>query len=130
MSWKLAIYRIQDGSGRGPFRPGFSRQWADESFGLGCKQFPTWMEEFGPDLIELRGRAGEHFGSAVRSPQKLCEWFSSTERAKLAMLGFYVVSLDIDRVLAESSNQLVFARRLPLNQGAILMPVLTPVIAR
>lgn len=119
---KEIVYRIQDDVGRGPFRPGFSHQWADDSFTAGCKCFPTWMEEFGETLIQRRGRAGEHFGSAVRTIDKLCEWFSPTERLKLAAIGFNAVSVPIDRVLAESENQLVFARKLPLHWGVVTIP--------
>jgi hypothetical protein len=93
MTEKTTVYRIQDDVGRGPFRPGFSHRWADDSFTAGCKAFPTWMEEFGDHLIQKRGRPGEHFGSAVRSIEKLCEWFSPTERLKLAAMGFNAVSV-------------------------------------
>lgn len=116
------VYRIQDAAGRGPFRPGFSRRWADEDFAPDCKAFPTWMEEFGEHLIQNRGRLGEHFGSAVRTIEKLCEWFSPSERLKLASLGFNAVSVPIDRVLAESQNQLVFARKLPLHRSVVVVP--------
>lgn len=119
---KATVYRIQDDVGRGPFRPGLSQHWADDSFTAGCKEFPTWMEEFGEHLIQKRGRPGEHFGSAVRSIDKLCEWFSPTERLKLAAMGFNAVSMPIDRVLAESQNQLVFARNLPLHWCVVVVP--------
>lgn len=120
---KQIVYRIQNDVGRGPFRPGFSHQWADASFTGGCIAHPTWMEEFGEHLITKRGRVGEHFGSAVRTLDKLCEWFSPTERAKLAAFGFQCVMLDIDRVLAESKCQLVFARKLPLHWGGVIIPM-------
>jgi hypothetical protein len=115
------VYRVQDGEGRGPFRPGFSRHWADETFRGRVKPFPTWMQEFGADLIERLGKGDEHFGSAVRTPEKLCEWFSPMERAKLALLGYSAVSLSIYRVLAESENQLVFARKFPLHRDALII---------
>jgi hypothetical protein len=119
---KATVYRIQDEVGRGPFRPGFSYRWADDTFTAGSKAFPTWMEEFGEHLIQKRGRSGEHFGSAVRTIEKLCEWFSPTERLKLASMGFNAVSMTIDRVLAESENQLVFARKLPLHWAVVVVP--------
>lgn len=119
---KETVYRIQNDVGRGPFKPGFSHHWADDSFTAGCKAFPTWMEEFGEHLIQKRGRPGEHFGSAVRTIEKLCEWFSPTERLKLAAMNYNAVSMTIDRVLAESQNQLVFARKLPLHWGVVVVP--------
>jgi hypothetical protein len=120
---KDTVYRIQNHVGRGPFQPGFSWKWADNDFTGGCKAHPTWMEEFGETLIQRRGRPGEHFGSAVRTMSKLCEWFSPTERSKLAAMGFNVVSVPIDRVLAESESQLVFARKLPLHWGVTIVPM-------
>lgn len=118
----IRVYRVQDREGRGPFRPGFSREWADETFNNGTVAMPTWMEEFGSDLIDRSGHAHEHFGTAVRTIDQLCKWFSPTERARLAVCGYNVVSLAITRVLAESDNQLVFARRRPLHHGVIIVP--------
>jgi hypothetical protein len=120
---KETVYRIQNHVGRGPFQPGFSHQWADDSFTGGCKAHPTWMEEFGENLIARRGRPGEHFGSAVRSLEKLCEWFSPTERDKLEAFGFNAVSMTVDRVLAESPAQLLFARKLPLHWCVTIIPM-------
>lgn len=116
------VYRVQDEDGRGPFRPGFSCEWADEEIAPGMDALPTWPEEFGCDLIDRCGRRGEHFGTAVRSAKLLGKWFSATERHRLQMLGFNAVRLRTNRVLAESENQLVFARTRPLNRGAIIIP--------
>jgi hypothetical protein len=40
------VFRVQDSRGRGPFAPGFSRQWADREFAPGMVALPTWIEEF------------------------------------------------------------------------------------
>lgn len=118
----IQIYRVQDAAGRGPFRPGFSHNWADPVWAPGMEELPTWMDEFGKDLIEREGRDGEHYGSAVRDHAGIRRWFSLSERAKLQRLGFNVVSLQADRILAESRHQLVFARGRALNKGAIIVP--------
>lgn len=118
---EVRVYRIQDREGRGPFKPGFSRFWADEEFADGVLGLPTILQDFGADLITRLGRDGEHFGTAVRTPQELQKWFSNTEMAKLADLGYNPVSLRIDRVLAESSSQLVFAKSAPLTSGAVMI---------
>lgn len=110
----MIVYRVQDHKGRGPFKPGLSKRWADEVFAPGQEELPTFMEEFGNDLIERLGRPGEYYGSAVRSADKIKRWFSEAERTKLHKLGYRLVSMKADRVLAESSNQIVFARRRPL----------------
>lgn len=122
MTIQPRVIRIQDSRGRGPFQPGFSRVWADEDFAPGQKPMPTWMEEFGLDLIRSQGAPGMHFGTAVRTLDQLFCWFSETERQRLAALDFHIVSLKIRRVLAESKNQLVFERGRPLNHGAIVIP--------
>lgn len=118
----MRVFRVQDTDGRGPFKPGFSKNWADEQFAPGIKALPTMMEEFGWDLIEREGRAGEHFGTAVRSVDRLNAWFSPTEQRKLEALGFSIVSLIPGRILAESENQLIFARKAPLRCGVIILP--------
>lgn len=110
------VYRIQDAEGRGPFRPGFSVQWLDAT--EHCA-FPSWIEEFGwciPD--DLRAQ-GWHFGSACRTIEGVKKWFSRTERHRLARLGYALVAIKPDRVLAESERQLVIARQRPLTDGAL-----------
>lgn len=104
------IFRVQDGEGRGPFRPGgFIRRWAEPHW----LKLPTWMEEFGPSVVELR-KPWEHIGCGVRAIEQIRNWFSPGERERLLRLGYNVVSFPIDRVLAESANQVVFARAIPL----------------
>jgi hypothetical protein len=117
----VRIYRVQDREGRGPFKPGFSKVWADDDFAPGMKPLPTFMEEFGHDIIERLGRVGEYFGSGVLSHQDICKWFSATERRKLCDLGYDVVSLKVSRLLASSENQVLFARETPLHRGAIIV---------
>lgn len=114
------VYRVQDREGRGPWRPGFSRVWADEDFGPGCEDLPSWLVEFGPDLLARRGLPGEHYGCAVRKPKDLRRWLSDAERMRLAALGFSLVVVKADRILAESKNQLVIASRVPLARAVIL----------
>lgn len=116
------VYRIQDGDGRGPWRPGFSRHWTDKEFGPGVENLPPWDAEFGADLVERRGLPGEHYGCAVRKPRELRRWVSDAECHRLAALGFNVVSVKADRILAESKNQIVFASRVPLARAAIVLP--------
>ena len=116
------VFRIQDADGRGPWRPGFSVKWSDPDFAPGVEDLPPYFVEFGHDLLERRGIPGEHYGCAVRKLKDLCRWVSAAERAKLATLGFNIVSLKPDRILAESKNQLVFACRTPLSRAAIILP--------
>jgi hypothetical protein len=118
----MRVYRVQDAEGRGPFRPGVPAVWADEFFAPGMDEMPSWMEEFGADLINRKGLPGEYFGTAVRLLGHLRKWFSCAEMARLDALGYRPVCLTIQRILAESGNQLIFARRAPLAKGALLVP--------
>jgi hypothetical protein len=110
----MIIYRIQDSDGRGPFKPGFSHHWADIEL---IRNMPTWMEEFGSDLILRKGRQNEHFGTGVRTIPEISKWFSITEQKRLDLLGYKICAVRISRVLAESSNQLVFASKSPLKDS-------------
>lgn len=124
MEWGEAVrvYRIQDSEGRGPFKPGFSHRWTDEEFAPGMGPMPAWGDEFGWDLIKRLGFPNEHFGTAVRSLSDLNKWFSRSEQSRLWRFGYLPVTMRVDRVLAESENQLVFARRRPLNRGVVFQP--------
>lgn len=105
------IFRIQDADGRGPYKPGFSAVWCDD---YGPPPPPTWMQEF-PGLLRRMNEAA-HYGSACRSVEQLRKWFTPSELLRLHLLGYRLVAMHADRVLAESKNQLVFMRRKPLNE--------------
>jgi hypothetical protein len=83
---------------------------------------PTWGQEFGTDLIDRTGHAGEVFGCATRTLEGISRWFSASEAPRLEVLGFSVVSILPGRILAESPNQIVFARYAPLTRGLIVIP--------
>ncbi len=112
----ISIYRVQDDEGRGPFRPGFSRRWIDA---VGPDLPPSWIEEFGHDLIQREGRRHEHFGSGCMSLDGLRRWFSADEIMRLRLLGYRIVRLDGCRGLAESVYQVVFARSRPFRLDAV-----------
>ncbi len=111
-----SVYRVQDDEGRGPYRPGASHRWADDKH-----QAPTWMEEFGLDLKD-RFAPEESGGCGFRSTEQARAWFSRTERRRLVRLGYSLVRMQVDRILAESPIQLVFARRQPFHIGALIVP--------
>lgn len=104
------ILRIQDADGRGPYKPGFSGVWCDN---FGPPPPPTYMEEFPGVLRRMNENA--HYGSACRSVEQIRKWFTPTELLRLHLLGYRLVAMEADRILAESKNQLVFMRRKPLN---------------
>ena len=110
---KEFIYRVQADDGRGPFRPGFSVRWSDMD---GEDRLPTFIEEF-PNIIF---EAGWHYGTGVRTLEEIGRWFTTTEQGRMAALGFYVVVMNVDKIIAESKNQVIFARKEPLNKGVIV----------
>jgi hypothetical protein len=58
----------------------------------------------------------------VRKLRDLTRWLSEAECRRLQALGFNPVSIRPDRILAESTNQLVIACRQPLARAARLVP--------
>src|SRR5262245_32977094 len=111
----LWVWRVQDSSGRGPWRPGFSRKWCDAD---GPPHPPPFYEEFGPDVLRLF-HSNEWGGCGCRTKDQLAKWFTTRERYRLMRYGFDVVYIGVDRIIAESENQVVFARTSPLAQGAV-----------
>ena len=111
------IYRVQDRDGRGPYRPGVSKLWVDHNDVLPP---PTWMAEFGSDL-RTQMHPDEYVGCGMRRLDQLERWFSPSERVRLQALGYRLVALNVDRIIAESENQVVFGRRRPLVSGVTVM---------
>ena len=73
---------------------------------------PNFIQEFGP--IHLKILYGEHAGSGCRTLEQLQKWFTKNEFRKLKSFGYNCVEMEVDRILAESENQLVFCRINPL----------------
>lgn len=112
----MGFYRLQDIDGRGPYRPGFSRVWVDNTDV--CPPPPIQMEfpEFYDTCLE-HAKAGNHVGCAVPSELGLKHWFSTNELRRLACLGFYAVQLPKSaKVLFQSENQIVFSWHRPLSK--------------
>ncbi len=108
------IFRIQDKDGRGPFKPGFSARWVDED---GPPMPPDIMQEFGRDVFRLVPH-GMHAGCGFRTLGQLQLWLTAAEMKKLHDFGYRVVSMQVDKILVESANQTVFARKRALRKGA------------
>ena len=80
------------------------------------------MEEFGWDIL-AQFSAQESGGCGFRTVEQAKAWFSRSERHRLERLGYRLVSLEVDRVIAESPRQLVFARTIhPFTVGALIVP--------
>jgi hypothetical protein len=120
---QTTIYRIQDQDGRGPYKPGFSKNWTDPDARclIGAPLFATYMEEFPwvQNKINLLSDVmGGSFGCGFRTMQQLHRWFTKDELEKLFRFGYSIVEIQPDRILAESENQLVFWCKQPLRHVA------------
>lgn len=108
------VFRVQDGEGRGPWRPGFSNKWVEDRDDL--DSLKPWPLEMG-DV--LRGRiVGMHVGCGCRSLEQLRRWFTEAEYRKLCGFGYRAVKMDAGRILGESKIQCVFERAKPLRESA------------
>lgn len=110
MSRKL--FRVQDISGRGPYRPGFSQFWIDDE---GPSNPPWWVEMGWTIEQALQKTDGEMFGGcAFASLEQLEKWFTLSERTKLDGFGYLIVRFRPDRIVAETPRQVVFEQSYPL----------------
>ena len=110
------VFRVQGPDGRGPWRPGLSALWSDNAPPpVGCLPM---FEEFGVSIL-AKIPAGAHCGCACATEKQLRRWFSSTELERLAALQHFPVRIEVDGVVAESENQLVFWRKKPLALDAV-----------
>ena len=110
------VYRVQAFDGRGPWRPGFSHKWIDGD--APADRLTETLFDLVPADMVMRLPADLHWGSACKTLDSLMRWFTPTERAVLAKLGFHPVQLNVDVVLAESEWQLVVGRYRPFAIGA------------
>lgn len=109
------LFRIQDAEGRGPFRPGFSHLWLSPLVHRDIEKFPPIHVAFGLDWLDKVPHRW-HCGTGCRSMYHLGLWFTDIELERLHNFGFTIVQIDYDIILAESDNQVLFARRKPLNK--------------
>lgn len=108
----ITIYRVQAGDGRGPFRPGLSRLWEEQP-----------NSERPPVLVPKHRRPpkGWSVGCGCRTREQLFTWFSRAEAVILASMGYRPVAMHAERVVVEDVHQVVFFRRLPLYQNALIL---------
>ena len=109
------IYRIQDKKGRGPFKPGFSHEWVE--WREDHRNLLPFYDDFGY-IAEERNHLGKVFGCGCRTKKQLKRWFTESEYKRLLDAGYHAVKMNVDKVIAESDIQLVFARKRKLKYGA------------
>lgn len=123
----MTIFRYQDDEGRGPFRPGMTERWLvdHESKPVGL------INERGIDRVRHHVAAFSamhpgvdfHYGFGCASLNGLFRWFTSEERQKIAALGYHLVAMIADRAVCGNRSEILFARRRPLNQRAVILTI-------
>ena len=108
----MKVFRVQDHKGRGPFKPGFTRFWLDPSKPE-SELLPSMFDEF-PNVMGLLLDHG-HQGCACTDLDTLKRWLNAAEMSLLKHVGYRIVSMNADKILAQSKNQVLFWRKLPFN---------------
>lgn len=98
----MRVYRIQNAKGSGPFCPGITQKWIDES--IDRPEAPIQEQ-----LKALKERSeGETLCYACSSVDDLRFWFSEDEYKKLKKLGYFAYYLDA-RIVRSFENQCIIA---------------------
>jgi hypothetical protein len=108
----ITIFRVQDQDGRGPWKPGFSHKWVITR--PDHDNLLPWPIEFGDILKNFL--PAENHGCGCRTIKQLRRWFTHREYKTLKKFNYHAVSIDVDRIIAESNIQLVFGRIKNLNE--------------
>jgi hypothetical protein len=114
---EATVYRVQDRTGRGPFRPGLTSAWSDR---VGMARPPPSFSVW-PDLGRLIP-GGWWAGSALERVEQVPLWFTGTELAVLAEMGFQFVALPRCLVVARTPEQLLVARKRPPTGAHRVLP--------
>lgn len=113
----MKIFRIQDQYGRGPFKPGFTKNWL--IYSKKKDELLPWYH--GKNIEEIKSILPENnlFGTGCRSINCLRKWFTKKEYKKLVGYGYSSVYIEIsdDEILVEDKNQILFKRDVNLNNG-------------
>lgn len=115
----IRVYRVQDKDGRGPYKPGVTKLWIGEVSNEREKKFLSWIDEFGLRILDGI-MPDEYVGCGFENKDQFKKWFMLDERKRLGALGYKLVEMEANRILAKSETQLVFARRIPLNQSILI----------
>ncbi len=110
------VYRVQDAQGRGPWRPGFSEKWV--TFRNDLENLPPFYLE-NPDALNSLP-PNMHYGCGCTTLERLRRWILKEEYETLLAHSFRCVALVVD-AMVETPTQVLFARALPLTDGATVI---------
>jgi len=118
----MTVFRYQDNEGRGPFKPGMTERWLvdHESKPKGL------IQRIGPHGVRfaincfVRKHAEIHnLGFGCATIDGLFRWFTREERIMLHGFGYRMVAMQVDGIVAENDDEIIFARRMPLSRRAV-----------
>lgn len=104
------VYRVQDKNGRGPWKSGFSKVWAEDRRPEEYAELPPVHEQF-PDLCFRPG-----YCVACETIEQLRKWIRRSEYETLKKYGYFAVEVDLCKILVRSDSQCVVARTKPMNK--------------
>lgn len=110
----MILYRVQDKSGRGPWRPGFSHEWADPTKDISL--CPPMMAEL-PDWRRSVARHPwlTHWGCCAHGLRGVHRWFTPLEIDRLRALGFHLVDASGMTPICIGESQVLAGSRFPLS---------------
>ena len=109
------MYRLQDGAGRGPFKPGFTEKWLSDKDDL------DELKPFTPrEIFNAKMKSSVEFpviGCCCSSADDLKKWFTKEEYFKLRLLGYKSVMVSQCEFLAAKDYQVLIGRTWPFTKG-------------
>lgn len=113
----MNLYRIQDADGRGPWKPGFSKNWIDwhkdDSLCPPIQvEFPNWKA-----VIQIAGIRGfTAFGCCVAGMAGLHRWFTPDEMRRLARFGYNLIDASAMTPICTGKSQIIAGWTRPLRE--------------
>ena len=104
----LRIFRVQDRSGRGPFRPGLTDKWSENWRPPAIDSIPPFSE-----LLKVRTLGFRGFG--CEKIEDLANWICADEFKTLRKMGFRVVSIEVDKIHWRDNFNCFFSSEKPLS---------------
>lgn len=116
MSNTTLVYRVQGADGRGPWKPGLSKYWAQRRDLIGHLSETVIDLCGGLEALAALPR-GWHYGCACRTKEQLASWFTEQESITLAIMGYFPTEINADKIVVQSDYQSLIACRKPFNVG-------------
>ena len=108
----IKIYRMQDADGRGPWKPGFSKNWVEERDDF-INLVPIFLQ---CGMVFKEVLYGEYSGCGCETIEQAQRWFAPGEYEKLLSFKYQFVAMEVNRIITKTPIQLYFGRAIPMNQ--------------